>query len=81
MFSGGYPDIVHIVVVPDDRLAEQKSYGKIVEIVRCRHHHRMVDAIDIDGYRHLFHQMIQRGQGMVDGRLNHGVGCRHERLA
>ena len=59
MFGGVYPDIVHIVVVPDDRLAEQKSDRKIIEIVWGRHHDRMVDAIDIDGNRHLLHQMIQ----------------------
>ncbi len=68
-------DVVDLVVVPDDPLAKQKADGKVVEIVRGRHHHRMVDAIDVDGDGHLFHQMIQCGRGrQIDGYLDGRVG-------
>ena len=45
--------------MPDDPLAKQETDGKVVEIVRGRHHHRVVDAIDVDGDGYLFYQMIQ----------------------
>ncbi len=58
----GALDVVHIVVTPDDALPEQEADGKIVEIVRGGHHDGVVDAVDVDGHGHLFHQLIQPGQ-------------------
>ncbi len=52
-------NVVDFVVMPDNPLAKQKADGKVVEIVRGRHHHRMVDAIDVDGDGYLLYQMIQ----------------------
>jgi len=62
LLGRGALDVVHIVVAPDDPLAKQEADGEVVEIIRGGHHDGVVDAVDVDGHGHLFHQLIQPGQ-------------------
>ncbi|MNC43115.1 hypothetical protein D3C75_919630 [compost metagenome] len=48
LLGGGCLDVVHILITRDDAVAEQETYGEIIEIVGGHHHDGMVDAVDID---------------------------------